>query len=334
MKRSVLLHGGALDLMKKQFPSASDPWIDMSTGINPWPYPTTSIADQSLRHLPTAAEFESCIQRMATAIGASAEHLLLAPGSEILIGLLPLVLQATRVCVTARSYGDHAKAWQNTDVQLIEDDDPLDLVGQSDVLVLCNPNNPDGRTWSVEQLLAAADSLQKRGGWLIIDEAYADLDPTRSVVGYGGQSGLIVLRSFGKFYGLAGLRLGAMVAPRPVLDAMRHYLGVWPVSGPALKIGTEAYRDVAWQDYNRQRLAAARASLDNVLRLCGVEVIGGTDLFRLIRVADAESCWRDLAERGIYVRRFDWSEHFLRLGLPPSEDALRRLKIALLETNP
>lgn len=334
MKRGVLLHGGALDLMKKRFPSAPNPWVDISTGINPWPYPATNVGKHSLRHLPTAAEFDLCIQSMAAAIGAPAEHLLLAPGSEILIRLLPLVLQVSRVCVTAHSYGDHTKAWKNANAQLIEDDDPLELLERSDALVLCNPNNPDGRKWPVERLLVARERLQEKGGWLIVDEAYADLDPKCSVVGSGGQSGLVVLRSFGKFYGLAGLRLGAMVAPPPVLEAMRRYLGVWQVSGPALKIGAAAYGDVKWQDRNRQRLATSREQLDDTLKHCGVEVVGGTDLFRLVSVSNAETTWLALAERGIYVRRFDWSEHYLRIGLPPTDNALYRLKSALLDINP
>ncbi len=271
---------------------------------------------------------------MAAAINTPVEHLLLAPGSELLIRLLPTVLSVGRVCVASRSYGDHANAWGNAEVRLTESIDPLEEAGGSDAVVVCNPNNPDGRRWPIDRLRETRRALADKRGWLIIDEAYADLDPEQSMVGDGGRDGLIVLRSFGKFFGLAGVRLGAMVAPPSVRAAMNERLGVWPVAGPTLTIGTEAYGDIEWQIDTRRTLSAARGALDAVLQKRGLDVVGGTDLYRFVRVADARAVWRGLAERGIYVRRFDWCNRHLRIGLPTSDKELQRLSEALGEVTP
>lgn len=329
MKRDILLHGGALDLMKVRFPDAPSPWIDLSTGINPWPYEFSVDARYAVNHLPTAAEFKSCMRAMATAVGAEPDHLVLSPGSELLIRLLPTILSVRHVCVAARSYGDHANTWRSAGVATTESRNPLNEVDRCDAVVVCNPNNPDGHRWSRGDLSAARKRLAEKGGWLIIDEAYMDLYPDQSILTESTLDGLIVLRSFGKFYGLAGVRLGALFGPPPILQAMSERLGVWPVSGPALAIGAEAYRAVGWQNETRHRVSSARAKLDQVLERHGLQVIGGTELFRLARTECAETWWKGLSEQGIYARRFDWCDRSLRFGLPSTDDALARLDQAL-----
>ncbi|MEM9335063.1 MAG: threonine-phosphate decarboxylase CobD [Pseudomonadota bacterium] len=329
MSRDVLLHGGALDLLRERFPDAPAPWLDLSTGINPWPYPYRSDVRAVAAHLPTREQSDACASAMATSMQASAEHLILAPGTELLIRLLPAVLDATRVCVAARSYGDHFASWQSSDAHVIEAEDPLQYVSDCDTLVVCNPNNPDGRRWSRADILNAREQLAAKGGRVIVDEAYADLEPERSLVDEAPAPGLIVLRSFGKFFGLAGVRLGALIASDDVLDALRTLLGVWPVAGPALSIGAEAYRDASWQHEMRQRLAQQRGDLDAVLESNGLSIDGGTDLFRFIKTANAADCWEALAKQGIYTRLFRWSSCHLRIGLPSSEREIERLDAAL-----
>lgn len=267
---------------------------------------------------------------MANALGTDADKLLLAPGSELLIRLLPTVLSLRRVAVLAPSYGDHRSVWLAAGGELIEDPDPLRFVNDVDALVLCNPNNPDGRSFDPDVLCKARNTLSSRGGFLIVDEAYADLRPSLSLARQGGSEGLIILRSFGKFFGLAGLRLGAMLGPDSVLSAMRDRLGAWPVSGIALELGARAYADSAWQESTRRALAKARARLDGILHDAGLAQAAGTDLFAYVRTDDAERCWKKLAQRGIYVRRFPWSQEHLRIGLPANEDAELRLRKALL----
>ena len=323
------LHGGALDRMRAAFPDAPDPWIDLSTGINPWPYPFTDIPPDAYRYLPTQSDGHACRAAMAEAFGAPDDSLVLSPGSELLIRLLPMILSPRRVVVLSPTYGDHTRVWRATNCEVIEANDPLAEAGRADAIIVCNPNNPDGRVFSTAELERTRMQLAAHNGWLIVDEAYADLTPTHSLAPYGGKDNLIVLRSFGKFFGLAGLRLGALIGPGYILHHMSERLGVWPVSGPALAIGRQAYSDHAWQAETRGRLKAARLRLDALLAGAGLSVAGGCDLFRLVRAPDAVRLWRRLAGRGIYVRRFDWSDHLLRIGLPPDTEAEHRLAAAL-----
>ncbi|WP_084396623.1 threonine-phosphate decarboxylase CobD [Henriciella aquimarina] len=324
-----LVHGGALDRMRAAFPEASEPWIDLSTGINPWAYPHTDVPETALRHLPTHTAYDACRSAMAASTGAPEDSLLLAPGSELLIRLLPTIIAPERVAILSPTYGDHARVWRAAGCDLIETPDPLAAADRADAIVLCQPNNPDGRRFDTARLLETAAQLAARGGWLIVDEAYADLDRGLSLARYGGTEGLVILRSFGKFFGLAGLRLGALMGPESLREALQARLGVWSVAGPALHIGARAYGDLDWQDGTRARLAEARRRLDETLARAGLSIIGGTDLFCLVETEDATALWQRLARAGIYVRRFDWSEKLIRIGLPESDAAEARLADAL-----
>ncbi len=327
-----LEHGGALDRLRHQFPDAPQPWLDLSTGINPWPYPHTDCPRSVFEHLPRQEDFAVCREAMAHAFNAPIDNLLIAPGSELLIRLLPTVLRLRSVAVLAPGYGDHGKAWRAAGAAVTDRASPLDRALDSgtdtDAVVLCNPNNPDGQLFDPDVLDALRARLARRGGWLIVDEAYADLKPALSCAPLAGSDGLIVLRSFGKFYGLAGLRLGALLAPSAILRAMAVRLGVWPVSGPALAIGARAYSDCAWQLQTRQQLPTAATALDAALRKAGHPACGGTALFRYLRCPDALALWERLARSGVYTRRFAWSREHLRIGLPDSDAALARLAAA------
>lgn len=320
-----LIHGGALDVMRAAYPGTPEPWIDLSTGINPWPFAETGLSGEALAHLPTRQTYEFCRQAMANAIGAPPDALLLAPGSELLIRLLPRVITPRRVAILSPTYGDHATVWQRAGAEVIETDDPLNLADRVDGVVITHPNNPDGRIFDPEALHALRRELAVRGGWLIVDEAYADLMPGCSLAPRGGADGLIILRSFGKFFGLAGLRLGALIAPATVRAATADCLGVWPVSGAALEIGARAYASTSWQSQTRERLASASSRLDGILQTAGLNPVGGTHLYRYVETAGADSVFEQLARAGIYVRRFVWSDTHLRIGLPATPEAESRL---------
>lgn len=324
-----LVHGGAIDQMRQAFPAAPQPWIDLSTGINPWPYPYTDLSAQALSHLPTASMYEACQHAMAEAFGVAPETLLLSPGSELLIRLLPDILQSRRIAILSPTYGDHASAWKRAGAEILLTEDPLEHADRVDAIVLCNPNNPDGRLFDIDALEAARAQLAARGGWLIIDEAYADLLPSLSLAPRAGRDGLIILRSFGKFFGLAGVRLGAMLAPRALREAMADRLGTWPISGTALEIGARAYADRDWQIEMRRKLSVSANELRSVLKAAGLNVLGGTDLFCFGETKDAHDVFRRLGRAGVYVRRFDWSKQHLRIGLPATPEAQERLRDAL-----
>ncbi|MEL7044498.1 MAG: threonine-phosphate decarboxylase CobD [Pseudomonadota bacterium] len=326
-----LRHGGALYAMREAFPEAPTPWIDLSTGINPFAYPDTATSRSSTIELPARELIDRCTKAMATALGAPQSHLLLAPGSELLIRLLPTILTPRSVAILTPSYGDHGEVWRAAGCRVIEAADPLVYAEEVDAIVVCNPNNPDGRCFSAGELHAARVALAKRDGWLIVDEAYADLDPTLSLARAAGEAGLVILRSFGKFYGLAGVRLGALLAPAPLLKAMSERLGAWPVSGVALELGARAYADLSWQRDTRARLARSRERLTGILTENGLEAGRGTDLFAYACVADANELWQRLAKAGVYVRRFSWSQAHVRIGLPPDRIAEERLARALCD---
>lgn len=329
MKDPVLVHGGALHRMQRLFPGAPRPWLDLSTGINPWPYRVGGALHKHLARLPDEDLQDACQAAMAQAYGAPREAVLPAPGSEALIRLLPRLIRARTVIVPDPSYGDHGAAWRAAGAIVEAAADPLARAGAADVLVIVNPNNPDGRSAPPEALADALAAQVARGGWLVVDEAFVDLLPRLSLAKRAGARGLVVLRSFGKFFGLAGLRLGALLGPPDMLAAAREALGIWAVSGPALAIGAMAYADARWAERTRARLQRARLALDGVLRSADLAVVGGTDLFRFVAVEDAEAMWGRLGWAGIAVRRFSWSPSRIRIGLPASAAARGRLASAL-----
>ncbi|MEM1434653.1 MAG: threonine-phosphate decarboxylase CobD [Pseudomonadota bacterium] len=322
-------HGGALDQIAARFPGARTPWVDLSTGINPWPWPVPQLDPAALHRLPTQGDSDRCSAAMLAALSAPSEALLLVPGTEIAIRLLPHCLDARRIAVLAPSYRDHAESWQSAGADVIETRDPLTFADTADVVIVCNPNNPDGRRFRREDLIDAWTALRARGRWLIVDEAFADLEPQHSLAPLTGGPGLVLLRSSGKFFGLAGLRLGALLGPPSLTAVMRQLLGVWRVSTLALTIGAGAYADLEWQGQTRERLAEARVQLDQALQEQGVRSVGGTDLFRFVEVKDAHGTWNRLCNQGVYTRRFSWTDRHLRIGLPADQTALHRLRTAL-----
>lgn len=329
MTRFDLLHGGALDRVKTLYPQVTGPWLDLSTGVNPNPYPVPPIPPETFADLPTSSQKGACHRAMSAYYGAPAESLLLVPGTEILIRLLPQLLKIQTVAVATPTYGDHLSCWQRAGANITSMADPTHLAGKVDAIVLCNPNNPDGRTWPPEILEDCRARQAARHGWLIVDEAYADIDPGLSLAARGGKPGLIVLRSFGKFFGLAGLRLGALIGPEDLVEQARELFGVWPVSGPALHVAAIAAADRNWHEKTRKRLDMSGAFLARTLTDAGLTVQGGTSLFRYVETEDAHALWHRLAEQGVYVRRFAWSTRHLRIGLPADETGFARLAASL-----
>lgn len=196
-------------------------------------------------------------------------------------------------------------------------------------VVVVNPNNPDGRVISRAALARIAGLVKERGGWLVVDEAFADVEPETSVIELCADLPIVVLRSFGKFYGLAGLRLGFAVAPQQIARHIALALGPWACSGPALTIGAAALRDREWASRTRVAVRRQAQKVDTVLANAGFTIVGGTGLFRLARRVDASEVHASLAAQHIWCRRFDWADDLLRLGLPPDDSDLERLAAAL-----
>ncbi len=315
-------HGGRLGAARTLYPDAPAPWLDLSTGINPWPYPVPALAHEAWSRLPDPDAVRALERAAAAAFGVEdPARVAAAPGSEALIRRLPSLLPARQIGVSARTYGGHAEAWRLAGATCLSDE-----ARAVELRVLVNPNNPDGLALSRDQILGLTEGL------LIVDEAFADIDPALSVAPLAGAPGherLIVLRSFGKFYGLAGVRLGFLVGEPALASRVRQALGDWPVSGPAITVGLAAYADTTWAARTRRRLIQDAARLDALLHGAGFEVVGGTTLFRLARAADASRRFDVLARAGILTRPFAWDETLIRFGLPGPEPDWLRLANAL-----
>jgi cobalamin biosynthetic protein CobC len=336
-QRSVQ-HGGDLDAARRRFGECPDGWLDLSTGINPHAYDPPPPAPEAWRRLPQSGAEAALIEAARKAYGTAAgARIVAAPGTQAIIQAMPRLRAAGQaaggVAVLGPTYNEHAHAWRAAGYH-VRDITTLDEIGDADVIVIVNPNNPDGRVIDRGTLRALRDSTAKRGGWLVIDEAFADTDPAVSVAAEAGRAGLIVLRSFGKFFGLAGLRLGFALTDDRTADALAAALGPWAVSGPALEIGRVALADGKWCETMRGRLAEDARRLDALFAASGFKVAGGTSLFRLIETGNAARLHERLAERGILVRIFDGRPTRMRVGLPPDGAAFDRLAAALANSGP
>lgn len=323
MAMTLPLHGGDLAAAESRWGKPAQGWLDLSTGINPWPYPVGHVPAEAWHRLPGAAAEARLRQAAAACYGCRPDQVLAGPGSSALIGALARSVSPRRVAVVSPTYGEHAAAWAAAGHAVSAVGVPADGLG-ADVLVLVNPNNPDGRTHDADAVLALADQFPL----VVVDEAFGETTPALSVAGRL-RSGLVVLRSFGKFWGLAGLRLGFCLAQPDILAALAAQLGPWPVSGPALVVGAAALADRDWAEASRAHLGNAAMRLDAVLAKAGLHAVGGTSLFRLVAHPDAAAVYDRLGRAGILVRAFAHRPDWLRFGLPGGEAQLRRLAEAL-----
>lgn len=324
-----LEHGGRLAEARRRFPDAPAPFLDLSTGINPVAYPVGNIPQAAWARLPEPDALDQLQAAAATAYGACDPAMIVAaPGTQILISLLPRLLPQDRVSILGPTYAEHAAAWQHAGIPTTEVEDVVEL-HHARCAVLCNPNNPDGRRWSPPDLLALADSIARRDGLLIVDEAFADMAPEWSLVPYLPHPALLILRSFGKAFGLAGLRLGFSLTLPSRASRLRAALGPWAVSGPAIAIANHALADRAWIQAARIRLAHDATRLDALLLAAGLHIVGGTTLFRLATHDNAPALFDRLGQAGILVRRFSDRPRWLRFGLPGDQPGWDRLAAAL-----
>lgn len=321
-------HGGRLDAARLAFPAAPAPWIDLSTGVNPHPWRgAPRVRDIDSARLPDPLETTKLEAVAAVAFGCPPEHVAAVPGADMALRLLPRLLSAATVAIVMPTYSGHREGWAAVGAN-VRDISRADISSvTSDVIVVVNPNNPDGSLIAADQLLEIAARQSARGGWLIVDESFIEVAPEYSVA-HATHAGLIVLRSFGKFYGLPGHRLGFVIADKSVLSALRTVTGEWPVTVSTLKVAAAAYADTAWQDKMRTRLATDAARLDRLLEKHGFEIVGGASLFRLAAHPAAERMFTGLARAGVLTRPFAYEHAWLRFGLPGPR-GWKRLSLAL-----
>ncbi|HVJ38476.1 MAG TPA: threonine-phosphate decarboxylase CobD [Stenotrophomonas sp.] len=324
----MLEHGGRLLRAARQFGIAPEQWLDLSTGVSPWPWPVPALPASAWQRLP---EDEDGLREAAQSYYGAAQLLPVA-GSQAAIQALPQLRARSRVGIIAPGYNEHAHAWRRAghDVVLAAADVLRAAVDDFDVLVLIHPNNPGGDRFAGEHLLDLRARLARRGGWLVVDEAFIDATPENSLCAHAGIDGLVVLRSIGKFFGMAGARAGFVFAVHDLLDTLRERLGPWALSGPSRWAVRQALVDRAWQAQARPRLLAASNQLGALLGAQGLPPQGGSAFFQWCVHADAPALNAALAQRAILTRLFD-TPASLRFGLPPDPAGFRRLEIALRE---
>ncbi|MFY0594849.1 MAG: pyridoxal phosphate-dependent class II aminotransferase [Cognatishimia sp.] len=304
-------HGGGLDAAIARWGGMRSDWLDLSTGINPTPYPLPEFSENAWTALPDKAAQTALIEtaRRFWNVPDGAE-ILAAPGASSLIARMPQLFEQQSVDIPKPTYNEHAAAFA---AQGWDEDT------SASVRVLVHPNNPTGQLWTQDDLTAPVT---------IIDESFCDVTPEHSLIAEADKPGRVVLKSFGKFWGLAGLRLGFIVAEPTLIAKMRDMIGPWAVSGPALETATKALEDLAWAEEARKSLAQDAKKLDGLMLPQGAQLEGGCDLFRLYSVDHAQR-WHDrLAEHHILTRIFPYSDNFLRLGLPP-KSGWQQLETAL-----
>ncbi len=311
--RAARDHGGGLDGAMARYGGARGDWIDLSTGINPHPYAVSGLQPSDWMELPDHGAFERLTDAARAFWGVpDGAAILPAPGASAVIARIPALAETGRVQITQPTYNEHAAAFA-AQGWTVQDSGP------ADARVIVHPNNPDGRIWQ---------DADANAPLTVIDESFCDIAPEASLIQLSDQPGMVVLKSFGKFWGLAGLRLGFAIGHPDLIARLNDLTGPWAVSGPALRIGAQALRDTMWAEATRVRLADEAARLDQLVTAKGARLVGGTSLFRLYDVDNA-AAWQDrLARAHIWSRIFPYSDTYLRLGLPPA-DGWARLEPAL-----
>jgi cobalamin biosynthetic protein CobC len=318
----MLEHGGRLRKAALDYGIAEADWLDLSSGLAPWPFPVPEIPLRAWARLP---ETDDGLEQAACDYYGAAQVLPVA-GSQMAIQLLPRLRRAGKVGVLSPCYAEHAEAWRRNGyiVREVLEQEVDFFLDSLDVLVVVNPNNPTGLSLTPSRLLDWHSRLAQRGGWLVVDEAFMDNTPQLSLAPFANQVGLIVLRSFGKFFGLAGVRLGFVLAERKLLKLLAEQVGPWAVSGPTRVLGQACLLDT--EGHARQRVRADEASerLALLLEHHGFKPQGGCALFQWLITDRAEDLHEFMARRGILLRLFTHNSS-LRFGLPADETDWTRL---------
>jgi cobalamin biosynthetic protein CobC len=318
----MLEHGGRLRQAALDYGIAEADWLDLSTGLAPWPFAVPQIPLRAWARLP---ETDDGLEQAACEYYGAAQVLPVA-GSQMAIQLLPRLRRAGKVGVLSPCYAEHAQAWRRNGyiVREVLEEEVDFFIDSLDVLVVVNPNNPTGLSVDPDRLLDWHARLAQRGGWLVVDEAFMDNTPALSLAPFANRVGLIVLRSFGKFFGLAGVRLGFVLAERKLLKLLAEQVGPWAISGPTRVLGQACLLDTEAQARQRIRTQQASERLAILLERFGFEPHGGCALFQWLIADDAEQLHQFMARRGILLRLFVHNSS-VRFGLPADEADWARL---------
>lgn len=321
-----LSHGGNVLAMAKKYNIAEDQWLDLSTGLNPDGWPVPRVPEHIWQALP---QEEDELQAIACEY-YGCDYCLPVAGSQAAIQILPQLRNLSNVGIVSPTYAEHEYAWRKAghNTQSIKLNEVVNKLDKLDVLVVINPNNPTGQKITVATLLSWQQKLSNKGGWLIVDEAFMDVTPELSLLSVGMRPGLIILRSLGKFFGLAGVRCGFVMTDKELLTLMKEKLGPWSVSGPSRYIAIQALKDTFWHTTMRAELKVKGERLLVLLKAAGFTDVSGTALFQWARHPEAKKIFDLFAQQGILLRLFNENVTgvaSLRFGLPKTETQWQRL---------
>jgi len=332
-------HGGNLLSVAKEYQSEPAHWLDLSTGVSPFAYPLGTPPVSCWNALP---QENDGLERQAKKYYDSSCEPLAVAGSQAAIMALPetvtkLLGRCGTIILPGVGYKEHQHAWdsfqlngQKWKLEFFTDFPSQQQLDTTDVVLLINPNNPTGSYTHPQKLTALVQQMERRGGYLIVDEAFADATPEYSLLQSDSHSdSLIVLRSVGKFFGLAGARVGFIFANNSVLESVRDSIGPWTVSGPARWAVKQALSDREWQQQNRARLNKHAQRLKTLLSKYLSQQCRGTELFTTVFIPNAEQVHQQLCSQMIYTRLCD-EKNAIRFGLPVSDTEWTRLEIALM----
>lgn len=326
----MLEHGGNLAVAVKQYGIPIENWLDLSTGINPNNYPIAEIPASAWQKLPL--DNDGLVEAACTYYGC--QFALPTAGSQTAIQVLPQLRATSKVAMPTLMYQEHAKAWHRYGHEVIRFDAYPDehIIKNVDVVLLCNPNNPTATQFSASELRNWHTQLAQRDGWLIVDEAFMDVTPQHSIAQHAHLEGLFVLRSLGKFFGLAGARVGFLLGAEQALVNAQEAIGPWSITGPSRLIAKQALIDKTWQEKMQLLLPDSSQRLAQLLTQYGLTPTAGTALFQFTPTLQASRWQQHFAKQGIWVRLFSEASA-LRFGLPP-DDGWERLEVALSNFSP
>lgn len=320
MKYLQTEHGGNLEDAICQFGGSMSDWLDISTGINRRPYPVDPKFISELNVLPQRSKIQALCDAALKSCGATAPISAIS-GVQSVIQILPRLFPKSKVVQIWPSYNEYPKNFSRLGWE-VETFSNVDDAKGADIAVLVNPNNPSGEIWSPAEILNLAKTVK----FLIIDESFIECSEVSSIAPYlDAQSNILLLRSFGKFYGLAGLRLGFAIGNEKIISAIQNELGPWPVSGLSCAIGQQALLDKTWQTETRERLQSDIQIMDKLAHKQNWSLVGGTGLFRLYETPNAKNAQDFLAQSQIWSRIFSYSDTWIRLGLPGSKTEWEKL---------
>lgn len=325
-----IFHGGDLVWAQRTFGSKGPEWIDLSTGINLQPFPIPPLPKTIWHRLPDSHLEKTMLAAARRYYGVSEnEKLIACPGTQSVLQILPRLIEPTNVAIVSPTYAEHAKCWSQAGHTIHSVKTIHDISASVQIVVVVTPNNPTGTFAHIESLDKLRQDLADRGGLLILDEAFMDMTPEFSFCSNRSMDRVLILKSFGKFFGLAGLRLGFALGDRGLIAMLRNELGPWAVSGPAAAISCSAFEDADWISQTRSRLREDSQRLQDMLLQANLSVIGKTDLFTLIESKQAKNLFEHLCRVNILTRPFPDFPDYLRIGLPGAQDQWQRFEQAL-----